>query len=102
MERHFLKVVVSAVRFEDVEVFIRNEREGEAILALAFLQSFLEAFDGFGADGDDGDAGFFVFGSDGREQIQLFDAMNAAGSEIKNDNECSRQNPLSRKIDCQL
>ena len=51
VQREILEVIVAAVRLEDFERFIRNQRERKLFFAILFLRE-LQVFDGVGADGN--------------------------------------------------
>ena len=85
MERHFFEIIVGAIGFEDVQLFVRNDLEGEAIAGFALGKGLVQAFDGVGADGDHRDAGGLELASHRREKVELLDAMDAAVAEIKDD-----------------
>ncbi len=83
MQGHFFEVIISAVRFEHAQVFVGQKRKRKPRLLFGLRNGLIETFNAIGADGNDTDAGLFEIASGRAEQIQLFDAMGATGSEIK-------------------
>ena len=83
VQRHVLEVIEGPEALERRQRLVRQQREREAILALALRERLLQSLRRIRADGHERNSRFSKVLGRRSEGVELFQAMHAAVAEIK-------------------